>query len=90
MGKLGEIPPLLILSGVVLCGCYREHSDNNVTNDELLISGFKLLHLDRNRHGDGVVLYIKRFFSLKVIFVLLLSKGVLIGSCTFCICLLHV
>ena len=36
--------------------------DNGITDNELTISGFKLLQLDRNRHGGGIVLYIKDIF----------------------------
>ena len=68
--------------------------DNCITNDELKISGFNLLHLDRNRHGGGIVLYIKDIFSHNIIFLgnctfECIVVSVLIGSCKFCICLLY-
>ena len=68
--------------------------DNCINNDELKISGFNLLRLDRNQHGGGVVLYIKDIFSHNIIFLgnctfECIVVSVLIGSCKFCICLLY-
>ena len=68
--------------------------DNCITNDELKISGFNLLRLDRNQHGGGIVLYIKNIFSHNIIFLgnctfECIVVSVLIGSCKFCICLLY-
>ena len=45
--------------------------DNGITDDELTISGFKLLRPDRNWHGGGIVLYIKDIFSHNIVIVLL-------------------
>ena len=66
--------------------------DNCITNDELKISGFNLLRLDRNRHRGGIVLYIKDIFSHNIIYLgnctfECIVVSVLIGSCKFCICM---
>jgi len=64
----------------------------DIADNELAISGFKLLHLDRNRHGGGVAVYIKQVFAHNVIFLgnctfECIVVSILIGSCKFCICL---
>ena len=68
--------------------------DKDVTDDELLINSFKLLRLDRNRHGGGIALYIQNIFPHSVHFVGNCSLeciivSILIGSCKFCIGLFY-
>jgi len=68
--------------------------DKDIADNELAISGFKLLRLDRNRHGGGVAVYIKQVFPHNVIFLgnctfEYIIVSILIGSCKFCICLFY-
>jgi len=68
--------------------------DKDIADNELAISGFKLLRLDRNRHGGGVAVYIKQVFPHNVIFLgnctfECIIVSILIGSCKFCICLFY-
>ena len=68
--------------------------DKDITDDELLINGFKLLRLDRNRHGGGTALYIQNIFPHSVHFVGNCSLeciivSILIASCKFCIGLFY-
>ena len=43
--------------------------DNSVLDNELTISNYFLVRLDRNRHGGGVLLYIRGDLSYNVIFM---------------------
>ena len=68
--------------------------DKDIADNELAISGFKLLRLDRNRHGGGVAVYINQVFPHNVIFLgnstfECIIVSILIGSCKFCICLFY-
>ena len=37
---------------------------NEITDSEIALPGYSLVRLDRNRHGGGVLLYIKDVFFL--------------------------
>ena len=52
----------------IICILTESWLDKDIADNELAISGFKLLCLDRNRHGGGVAVYIKHVFPHNVIF----------------------
>ena len=41
--------------------------DNDVLNNEIFLSNYQLLRLDRNRHGGGIALYLRNVFSCNVL-----------------------
>ena len=52
------------------CACIVETwLDDSVFDNELTISNYCLVRLDRNRHGGGVLLYIRDDLSYNVIFM---------------------
>ena len=40
---------------------------DEISNDELRLTNYCMFRLDRNRHGGGVLVYVKASFSVKVI-----------------------
>ncbi len=41
--------------------------DNTILDCELTILNYKLLRLDRNRHGGGIILYIRDSLSFSLV-----------------------
>ena len=41
--------------------------DNGISNDELTIPGYSIIRLDRNRHGGGVLMYVRRSLQTQVL-----------------------
>ena len=51
------------------CVCIVESwISNDIQNNELCINGYDIIHLDRNRHGGGVLFYIKSVFIHSIVF----------------------
>lgn len=42
--------------------------DDTIDDAEILVEGYSVSRLDRNRHGGGVILYVKNIFSCKVMY----------------------
>ena len=68
--------------------------DNAISDNELTIVDYKLVRLDRNRHGGGVAIYIHVDFTYNVICagnynLKCIIVSVVINSCKLCICLLY-
>ena len=47
-------------SNATIIGISETKLDNTITNNDLFIEGYDLVRSDRNRHGGGVVCYIKK------------------------------
>ena len=68
------------------------HAD--IEDNELLIDGYKIIRLDRNRHGGGIVLYISNNLSHKVIYSGVCNfecviVSIQLGHRKVCVCLLY-
>ena len=65
-----------------------------ITDNEISIDGYKIIRLDRSRHGGGVALYISNNLSHKVIFsgnscFECVIVSIQFGYCKVCVCLLY-
>lgn len=77
----------------VVCICETWLS-SDIEDDELSIDGYRIIRLDRNRHGGGVALFISSNLSHKVIYLGNGSFECIIvslqfGPCKVCVCLLY-
>ena len=66
--------------------------DECIQDSELSIANYKLVRLDRNRHGGGVLIYVITFLSHSVVFsgssdleLLVLSVNATLSVITFCL-----
>ena len=48
--------------------------DETIANNEVLIDGYQIIRKDRNRHGGGVLLYIRDTINYKLRNDLMLIK----------------
>ena len=94
LSKLSEIKRMLQLSSASVLALNETWLDASISDDEIGIEGYTVVRKDRNRHGGGVLLYIKEDLAfntrmdlshdgLEAIWVKLLlpkSRGILVGS----------
>ena len=57
--KIDELRNIAKLSNAAVIGISESKLDNSVLLSEIHINNYKTLHCDRNRHGGGVVCYIR-------------------------------
>ena len=61
--KIDELRNIASTSKVTIIGLSETKLDNTVLNSEISIAGYEILRLDRNRHGGGVLCYIRNDIS---------------------------
>ena len=64
--KIGEVRNIAKLSNAAVIGISESKLDDSVLSSEIHIDNYNTLRCDRNRHGGGVVCYIKNDLSFDV------------------------
>ena len=67
---------------------------SDIEDNELSINSYRIIRLDRNRHGGGVALFISSNLSHKVIYLgngsfECITVSLQFGPCKVCVCLLY-
>ena len=57
--KIEELREIAKVSKATIIGISESKLDESILDDEISITGYKLIRADRNRHGGGVACYIK-------------------------------
>ena len=59
LSKLDEFKLILDECNFDLMGVCETFIDSNVADNEISIAGYSIVKTDRNRHGGGVLLYVR-------------------------------
>ena len=65
--KLDELRILVPIHNPDVICIVESWLDNSILDSELTISNYNLLRLDRNRHGGGILLYIRDSLSFSMV-----------------------
>ena len=82
-------------SNLIVCICETWLGpDIDIEDNELSIDGYRIIRLDRNRHGGGVALFISSNLSHKLIYLgngsfECITVSLQFGPCKVCVCLLY-
>ena len=56
-----------VLSPDIIC-IVETWLDNTIENSEIFVQGYSVHRVDRNRHGGGVLVFVKDLFNCSVVF----------------------
>ena len=59
LSKIDELKTILDECNFDIMGVCETFIDSNVAGNEISIDGYSIVKKDRNRHGGGVLLYVK-------------------------------
>ena len=64
--KLDNLTAICCASNPDIVCIVESWLSGDISDDEIAVSGYSIVRLDRNRHGGGILIYIRSSFSFHV------------------------